>query len=48
MVHRPYNYCPRCGDKKEIVRMLNEELTLEKYRNKYELKKEYLCMEKEI
>ena len=36
MVHRPYNYCPKCGDKKEIVALIDVDLTLEKYRELYE------------
>ena len=36
MVHRPYDYCPKCGDKKEIVALIDVNLTLKKYRELYE------------
>lgn len=36
MVHRPYDYCPKCGDKKEIVALIDVDLTLKKYRELYE------------
>ena len=36
MVHRPYNYCPRCGDKKEIVVLSDKDYTLQEYRKVYE------------
>lgn len=34
MVKHPYNYCPKCGEKKYGVRLPDKIITLKKYNNK--------------
>ena len=42
MVHRPYDYCPKFGDKKEIVALIEKNIPIEQYWKDYDYK--YYCM----
>lgn len=42
MVHRPTYFCPRCGDKKEIVALTKKDISIKQYWKNYDYK--YYCM----
>ena len=42
MVERPTPFCPRCGDRKTIVSLVDKDMPIELYWKEYDYK--YFCM----